>query len=197
MARKIFKRVGLRRDNNFGDLSDPTEGLNNLLDTLVDDVGATFISEDLDAIRNVFASGLTSGEYRNFIGSAVEETDINGINNTVFPRITYQNRLDKFEVSSGTPRLNGGNGLTAKYFNADQVENIDVAGSDIFTGITTGGTIDSDTFWEAGQFEYTGKIHPQLVNSAGGVQWEGFFVPTQTGQYTFGTRGSLGFTADF
>ena len=197
MARKIFKRVGLRRDNNFGDLSDPTEGLNNLLDTLVDDVGATFISEDLDAIRNVFASGLTPAEYRNFIGSAVEETDINGINNTVFPRITYQNRLDKFEVSSGIPRLNGGNGLTAKYFNADQVENIDVAGSDIFTGITTGGTIDSDTFWEAGNFEYTGKIHPQLVNSAGGVQWEGFFVPTQTGQYTFSTRGSLGFTADF
>ena len=197
MARKIFKRVGLRRDNNFGDLSDPTEGLNNLLDTLIDDVGATFISEDLDAIRNVFASGLTSSEYRNFIGSAVEETDINGINNTVFPRITYQNRLDKFEVSSGIPRLNGGNGLTAKYFNADQVENIDVAGSDIFTGITTGGTIDSDTFWEAGQFEYTGKIHPQLVNSAGGAQWEGFFVPTQTGQYSFSISGSLGFTADF
>ena len=197
MARKIFKRVGLRRDNNFGDLSDPTEGLNNLLDTLVDDVGATFISEDLDAIRNVFASGLTSGEYRNFIGSAVEETDINGINNTVFPRITYQNRLDKFEVSSGTPRLNGGNGLTAKYFNADQIENIDVAGSDIFTGITTGGTIDSDTFWEAGQFEYTGKIHPQLVNAAGGAQWEGFFIPTQTGAYRFSLNGSLGFTADF
>ena len=197
MTRKIFKRVGIRRDKNFADLSDPKEGLNNLLDTLVDDVGATFISEDLDAIRNIFASGLTSNEYRNFIGSAVEETDINGINNTVFPRITYQNRLDKFEVSSGTPRLNGGNGLTAKYFNEDQVENIDVAGSDIFTGITTGGTIDSDTFWESGQFEYTGKIHPQLVNAAGGVQWEGFFVPTQTGQYGFSISGSLGFTADF
>lgn len=191
--RKIFKRVGLRRDKNFSDLSDSTLALNNLLDTLVDSVDATFISEDLDAIRNIFSSGLTQSEYREFIGSAVEETDINGINVGVVPRITYQNRLDKFQVSSGTPRLNGGNGLTAKYFNADQVQNT----TDVFTGITTGGSIPSDTFWEAGNFEYTAKIHPQSVNTAGGVQWEGFFVPAQTGVYRFTSSGSLGFTADF
>ena len=105
MARKIFKRVGIRRDKNFADLSDPTEGLNNLLDTLVDSVDATFISEDLNAIRNVFSTGLDSDGYRNFIGSRVEETSITGVNNAVVPRITFQNRLDKFEVSSGEPKL--------------------------------------------------------------------------------------------
>jgi len=51
MARKIFKKVGLRRDNNLGDLSNSTEALNNLIDTLVDDSTSTFISEDLDCIR--------------------------------------------------------------------------------------------------------------------------------------------------
>ena len=191
--RKIYKRVGIRRDKNFSDLSDSTIALNNLLDTLVDSVDATFISEDLDAIRNIFSTGLDQDGYREFIGSAVQETDTNGINVGIIPRITYQNRLDKFQVSSGIPRLNGGNGLTAKYFNEDQVQNT----TDIFTGITTGGSIPSNNFWESGVFEYTAKIHPQSVNTAGGVQWEGFFVPTQTGVYRFASNGSLGFTADF
>ena len=194
MARKIFKRVGLRRDFNFSDLSDSKTALNNLLDTLVDDQTATFISEDLDAIRNVFAEGMSSEDYQNVIGSAVENTNANGINQPVFPRITYQNRLDKFEVFSGDPRFNGGNGLTATYFNEDQVDDTT---SGIFVGVTTGGIIPGDTFWEDGNFNYTGKIHPQSVNANGGVLWEGFFVPTQTGSYTFNTSASLGFTMDF
>ena len=193
MARKIFRRIGLRRDFNFADLSDPKEALNNLLDTLVDDVDATFISEDLDAIRNVFAEGLTSGGYQNVVGSAVQTTDNNGINQPIIPRITYQNRLDKFEVVSGTPRFNGGNGLTANYFNEDQVQET----TEVFTGISTGGTIDSDTFWEAGNFEWTGKVHPQLVNAAGGVKYEGYFIPTRTGVYRFNLGSTLNYTFDF
>jgi hypothetical protein len=191
--RKIFKRVGLRRDKNFADLSDSVTGLNNLLDTLVDAPDATFISQDLNAIRNIFSSGMSSNEYRKFIGSSVQETTTSGSTRAVFPRITYQNRLDKFEVSSGEPRLHGGNGLTAKYFNADQVEDTE----EIFTGITTGGSIPDDNFWEAGQFEYTGKIHPQSVNAAGGVQWEGYFVPINTGVHQFSVNSSLSYTFDF
>ena len=191
--RKIFKRVGLRRDKNFADLSDSVTGLNNLLDTLVDAPDATFISQDLNAIRNIFSSGMSSNEYRKFIGSSVQETTTSGSTRAVFPRITYQNRLDKFEVSSGEPRLNGGNGLTAKYFNADQVEDTE----EVFTGISTGGSIPDDNFWEAGQFEYTGKIHPQSVNAAGGVQWEGYFVPIDTGVHQFFVDSSLSYTFDF
>ena len=43
MARKIYKRLGLRRDKNFGDLSDARLSLNNLLDGLVDTVGLSLI----------------------------------------------------------------------------------------------------------------------------------------------------------
>ena len=176
-SRKIFKRTGLRRDKNFSDLSDSKQALNNLLNTLVDDADATFVSEDLDPIRTIFTTGLSSGEYQQFIGSSVKESSIDSGIFAVTPAITYQNRLDRFRVTSGEPRLNGGNGLTAKYFNQDQVEDT----ADVFTGSTTGDTIKDDTFWEAGQFNYTGKIHPQSVSAAGGVQWEGFFIPTQTG----------------
>ena len=48
MARKIYKRIGIRRDRNLADLSDTREGLNSLLDTLIDEPGNTFISEDLN-----------------------------------------------------------------------------------------------------------------------------------------------------
>ncbi len=193
--RKIYKRTGLRRDKNFADLSDSKQALNNLLDTLVDTADGTFISEDLQPIRTIFTTGISAGEYQGFIASSVKETSPDGSINAVTPAITYQNRLDNFRVTSGEPRLNGGNGLTAKYFNQDQVEDTD----DVFTGITTasGESIPSDTFWESGQFDYTGKIHPQSVNAAGGVQWEGFFVPTQTGTYGFSVSSTLGFTIDF
>ena len=193
--RKIYKRTGLRRDKNFADLSDSKQALNNLLDTLVDTADGTFISEDLEPIRTIFTTGISAGEYQGFIASSVKETSPDGSINAVTPAITYQNRLDNFRVTSGEPRLNGGNGLTAKYFNQDQVEDTD----DVFTGITTasGESIPSDTFWESGQFDYTGKIHPQSVSAAGGVQWEGFFVPTQTGVYGFSVSSTLGFTIDF
>ena len=171
--RKIYKRTGLRRDKNFADLSDSKQALNNLLDTLVDVPDTTFISEDLDTIRTIFTTGISPGEYQQFIGSAVRQTATD----------------DNFRVTSGEPRLNGGNGLTAKYFNQDQIEDT----PDIFVG----DPIETDTFWEAGQFNYTGKIHPQSVNAAGGVQWEGYFIPTQTGSYTFNTSSTLGFTVDF
>ena len=194
MARKIFKRVGLRRDFNFSDLSDSKTALDNLLDTLVDEEGSSFTSEDLDVIRNVFAEGLSPDNYKDIIGSAVQNTNSNGINQAVSPSITYQNRLDRFKIFSGDPRFNGGDGLTATYFNEDQVDDTT---SGIFVGVTTGGIIPGDTFWENGNFNYTGKIHPQSVNANGGVLWEGFFVPTQTGSYTFNTSASLGFTMDF
>ena len=192
---KLYRRIGIRRDNNFSDIDDPKKALNNLLDKLVD-TGGTFISEDLDVIRGLFATGLSAGEYRAFAGSTVRETNIDGTTRAADPSITYQNRLDKFKVGSGeSPRLNGGNGLTANYFNQDQVKF--TTEPDVFVGVTTGPAIPSDTFWERGNFTYTRKINQQSINAAGGAQWDGFFVPTQTGQYSFTISSTLGFTGEF
>ena len=160
MVRKIYKRIGLRRDRNLSDLSNSTAGLNNLLDTLVDDISSTFISEDLSPIRNIFASGLTNSGYRQFVGSAAQTTNQNGINLPFFPRITYQNRLDRFLLFSGAP-------------------------------------FKTDNFWEAGNFTYTGKITPESVDVNGGVQWEGYFIPTITGAHTFYVDTTALMTFDF
>ena len=181
MAQKIYKRIGIRRDNNLGDLSDKTSSLNNLLDTLVDDTTSTFISDDLDPIRNIFSYGLSSGGYRSIIGSKAQFTNSSGVSNDFLPRITYQNRLDKFKIFSGTPRINGGNGLTAKYYNSNQVINpIPITGT-VFTGTP----ITTNNFWEAGNFNYSQKITPESVDTNGGVEWSGYFIPTTTGSHTF------------
>ena len=212
MAFKVYKRVGLRRNNNLSDLSNPTKGLNNLLDSLAPLTGESFVDADLDAIRNLFSQGLDNDEYKGIVDSAIEFTTPNGKNIEFNPRITYQNRLDKFASFAGEPRFNGGDGLTANYYQNDQINfntdadfNYGVGIADfenstagqIFTGITTEGAIDSDKFWEQGNFEYTGKIHPQSVKSNVGVKWEGFFVPSVTGNLNLNVSSTGYFTVDF
>ena len=190
MARKIYKRIGIRRDKNLADLSDTREGLNSLLDTLIDETGNTFISEDLDVTRNLFAEGMTSSQYQKFIGSRTQKTNTNGTLTDLLPPVTYQNKLDKFQFFAGEPRLNGGNGLTAKYYNQ---EDINIGTTNIFSGTP----FDTDNFWESGNFNYTGKITPLANNSNGGIEWDGFFIPTRTGPHNFAYDTTASFTFEF
>ena len=190
MARKIYKRIGLRRDNNLSDLSNSTAGLNNLLDGLIDVTGFTFTSDDLNAIRNIDSAGLRNAEYKNIAGSAVRFSNPSGILNPFFPRITYQNRLDISRSFSGEPRLFGGGGLTANYFNPNQIDENSI-------GIFSGSPFKIDNYWESGNFPYTGKMTPESLNANGGVLWEGFFIPVSTGQHTFYVSSSACFTFDF
>lgn len=188
MTRKIFKKVGLRRDNNLSDLSNSTEALNNLIDRLVDT--GNFISEDLNCIRGIYSAGLDNEQYLQIAGSAVQFTNSSGINIAFTPIITYQNRLDRFKLFSGDPRFRGGNGLLASYFNTSQVfENT--------VGIFSGTPFKTDNFWEDGNFSYSGKLTPESVDVNGGVQWEGYFIPTQTGYHSFYINSSACFTFDF
>ena len=209
---KIYKRVGIRRDLNFSDLSSPTAGLENLLDSLVVDTGDSFLSTDLGAIKNIFARGMSNSNYLNIAGSSVKFTTSGAIDPPVTlsfnPRITYQNRLDKLEVFTGEPRLSGGNGLTAKYFQNDQINfdehsdfkyNVDPnsTDADVFSGITTEGIIPDDNFWEEGDFDYDGNVHPQSSKVNTGVKWEGYYIPRITGTTRFFLSSTGYFTMDF
>ena len=211
MVRKIYKRFGLRRDQNFGDLSDARSALNNLLDGLVTVPGDTFVSEDLEAIRNINNIGLSNGQYRLIARTTTKYTTSGGDNRNFVPHITFQNRIDKFTVFSGQPRISGGNGPSASYWQKDQIvvnsenssddterkfeydQDTNSPASEVLAGITTFGALPSDNVWEKGNFTYTGKVHPQSVLTDGGVTWEGYFVPTITGPHTF-TKTSTGYT---
>ena len=177
MPLKIYKRIGLRRDQNLADTSNPVTSLNNLLDGLSNISGGSFISGDLDVIRDLYTSGITSTEYQQFIDTTVQETDESGNQSIVSPLITFKNRLDIFSIfTNSTTR--GGNGLTANYYNNDD---IDEDTDNIFSGTP----FKTDNFWEDGDFSYSGKLDPTSIDGDGGILWEGFFVPTETGTHTF------------
>ena len=213
---KSYQRVGIRRDQNLGDLSSSSRGLENLLDSLVDNqVTDSFIVEDLNAIKNIFARGLSVGNYRNIIGSSVKITVPDGRTVTYNPRITYQNRIDKFELFAGNPRFAGGDGLSANYYQNDQINftsltsfpynnfstgnplDPNLSESHIFLDSTSEGQIPDDKFWEHGEFNYTGKVHPQSVKASGGVKWEGYYIPRRTGISQFSVSSTGLFTFDF
>ena len=190
---KIYKRIGLRRDKNLGDLSNAKTALNNLLDAFAetgDDENATFISEDLDCIRNIFAEGMNPSTYQQIGGSALESTTSSGVNLLQKPRITYINRLDLARVFTGEPRIAGGNGLTASYYDKDKI-------FEDTEGIWVGLPFKQDNYWELGNFEWTRKIHPSAADENGGVDWEGYFIPTQTGTHSFRVNTTGCFTAEF
>ena len=145
-------------------------------------------------------------------GSSAKVTDPAGDTRTYDPRITYQNRLDKIQIFSGIPRLSGGNGLTAKYFQNDQIlfdehanfeyniNNVNdsgISGGEVFGGSTSEGELPDDNFWEDGDFGYTAKIHPQSAKTNSGVKWEGYFIPRVTGRVTFEVHCTGYYTVDF
>ena len=177
MPLKIYKRIGLRRDQNLADTSNRVTSLNNLLDGLSNITGGSFISEDLNAIRDLYTSGITSTEYQQIVDTTVQVTDENGNNSTAIPLINFKNRLDIFSIFTNSS-TKGGDGLTAKYYTNDDVdENSD----DIFSGTP----FKTDNFWEDGDFNYSGKLDPSAIDGDGGILWEGFFGPTETGTHTF------------
>jgi hypothetical protein len=178
MGIKVYNRIGLRRDRNLSDLSNPTEGLNNLLDGIVVGESSTFISEDLDSIRNIASLGLKSSGYQEIISSRETFTNSNGTSSDFFPRITYQNRLDRLRLFAGEPRLYGGDGLTAKYYDRSQIYTDTV-------GIFSGLPFKTDNYWQSGIFDYNGKITPEAIDVNGGVEWEGYFIPYRSGEHTF------------
>ena len=177
MPLKIYKRIGLRRDQNLADTSNRVTSLNNLLDGLSNISGGSFVSEDLNAIRDLYVTGITSTEYQQIVDTTVLETDENGNDFIVSPLINFKNRLDIFSIFTNST-TQGGNGLTANYYTNDD---IDEDTDNIFTGTP----FKTDNFWEDGDFEYSGKLDPTSIDGDGGILWEGFFGPTRTGTHTF------------
>ena len=206
--RKSYKRVGIRRDRNFSDLSSTSTSLENLLNELKDDSDSTFLFRDLAAIENISSEGLSNSNYLKIAGSSTKYTTQTGQQLAYNPRITFQNKLDKIKIFTGEPRLAGGNGLTANYYQNDQIKfdehsdfnytaDPNTTSADVFGGITADGELPSDNFWEDGDFTYTEKVHPQSVKSNTGVKWEGYYIPTKTGQVQFVVESTGYFTMDF
>ena len=197
MALKIYQRFGLRRDNNLGDLNNPSLGLTNVLNDVVG--GSSFEAEDLGVLKGLYAQGLDKDTFLQVGGSAERTTDQDGQTSPILPYYTYHNKLDLSVIYGGTPRISGGDGPYAKYYDFNQVANPLPSDPTINTGMWVSGAepFAEDQFWELGNFTWDRKLHENSANVGGGIEWEGYYVPTSTGRHQFRVGSTGCWTLDF
>ena len=193
MPQKIFQKFGTVRSENLSDIENLTISLNNLLDKLVDG-SSTYISEDLDCIRQISTTSLDNTGFLRFANNEeIVLSPIDQLERPFTPNKTYQNRLDIIRSFTGEPRISGGNGLSAKYYDHTQIDlnklNGDFGEEKVFNGeeVAKETGADQNTTWTNGDFNYNGRIQDAMTGFGGGVEWEGFFIPTVTGAHRFRT----------
>jgi hypothetical protein len=189
-----FNKFGLRRDLNFSDLTNPQQSLNNVLNGLVDVQGESFISQDLDAVRDIAATTITNNDFRSITGAALKVTDSAGLLAVYKPVVKFKNRLDIARFTVGEPNFYGGDGLTTRYYESDQINSNAASVNNIFTGTEQ----VKEVFWERGIFNFIAKINDRFSDVYGGIQWDGYFRPTVSGRWRFGllTSGYYTFEID-
>ena len=197
MALKIYQRFGLRRDNNLGDLNNPTLGLTNILNDV--ESGKAFEAKDIGVIKGLYVQGLDTGTFLEVAGSAEQTTDSGGQTSPTTPYYTYHNKLDLSIIYGGTPRIFGGDGPNAKYYDFTQVANPIPSDPTINAGMWVSGTepFAEDQFWELGDFSWDRKLHENSANVGGGIEWEGYYIPTDTGVHQFRVSSTGCWTLDF
>ena len=84
--KKVFNRIGIRRSLNLSDLSSTSNSLSNLLNGLGLSGDNTFIADDLNAIKNIFANGLTNEGYLNVVNSASRFVTLEGTDKFLIPK---------------------------------------------------------------------------------------------------------------
>jgi len=188
MAGKVFSKFGLKRSLNLADVPNKKQAINNLLDGLSD--GAeSFTWEDIELIRDIYLSDLSTGTFTSASNATVKQIATNGQLRVYNPLITLENRFDKAYFTTSEPYFAGGDGLTASYYDTNAVQRT-LSGdpSSTFNGFNPELLIKTDNFWERGNFSYTNKIIIDFASLYGGVQWEGYFKPSTDGTYSIRIR---------
>ncbi len=188
-----FNKIGLRRDRNFNDIRNPELALNNLLNNLVTLGEESFVSQDLDAIRDIRTTTIVNQDFRNITGSALRVTNPDNFQLEVYkPLVKLKNRFDNSKFTVGEPFLFGGDGLTLRYYEGNQI----FSDSENVEGIFTGAERAKEIFWERGIFDFQSKIRDDFQDIYGGIRFDGYFKPTESGNWTLNFRSTGFFTLE-
>jgi len=190
---RSFSKKGLRRDLNFSDIIDPKQSLENLLNGLVQEEGETFVSADIEVIKNIDSKDITQADFANIAGSAIRVVNSEGDTEVYKPVITLKNRIDQSKYITGIPQLFGGNGLTGRYYSDSQVDSIAVDLDNIFTGAPA----ETEVFWENGDINLSVDVLQLTQSNYGGVIYTGFFKPIESVPHVLRVSTNSYFTVEF
>ena len=152
-------------------------------------------------LRNTGLSDFTnadgqSTDLANLNGTVVSFTNTQGQNQVVAPLVTIQDNISNFKSILGNPPwINGGDGLVCNFVGSDRIKSnltaattgnsgtasttAGLSSSQLWTSYTDGdftpiiGPVD---FWNNGVFAFNAKLHPQMRNTYGLVQWTGYLA---------------------
>ena len=117
---KIFEKFGTVRTENLGDLLSGETALNTLLDRIKGG-SDRFSFLDIEVIKNLFTTPVTSGTLNSAADATVTVTGSNGLPTVYDPLITLANRFDRAYFTTSEPFFQGGDGPTARYFDNNQI----------------------------------------------------------------------------
>ena len=194
MPRPSFNNVGLRRDLNLADLDNREEALDNLLNNLVTtDDGSTFDRNDLlDAIKDISNTNVNQTSISLLAGLTVKNTILDPetgelVDAVAKPLITVKNQIDTILATTNDPPFfNGGDGLTAQFYDIEQIRDetaltINSNGAQVVSGTP----VVTKKYWTNGLFEFSNKLDDTLGGGNGAIQWSGYYIPDSSGPSTF------------
>lgn len=174
-----YRSYGIRRENNISDVDNYELSLNNLINNLPEVVdGKSFISQDLDAIRGLGATNITSETFLQLGGTAQRYTftEDNTIKEDyVKPIIRLKDRFDGYRSITGPEgQLGSGLGPLAYFIPS---ENVGLFNANTFfeDAVDVTGVETSEDYWANGEFQINNRTRSNFSDNFGGVMWEGYF----------------------
>jgi len=166
-------------------------------------VSTGFFVQDIEPIKGLRNTGLSdftdengrSNDLVNLNGTIVTFTNTSNSVLPVEPLVTLQDNISNFKSILGKPPwINGGDGLVCKFVGSDRIKSTaltpsitgnsanvsaisGLSASQLWTSSTTGnltrliGPVD---FWNNGVFAFSAKLHPEMKDTYGLVQWTGY-----------------------
>jgi len=156
--------------------------------------------------QSIDLANLSDSKVQFVVSTATELTKLPGLTLNVEPMVIMQDYIDNAKSILGDPPwLNGGDGPVCTFVSSDRInpatidENItgesstaavgSLSNTQIFSTSTSSGyapLVTGEDFWDAANFEFRNKLHPNLPDRYGLIQWEGYVTnaPAQNWQST-------------
>ena len=146
-------------------------------------------------------ANLSDSKVQFVVSTATELTKLPGLPLNVEPMVIMQDYIDNAKSVLGDPPwLNGGDGLVCTFVSSDRINQTiadtitgesgtaavgSLSNTQIFSTSTSSGyapLVTGEDFWDAAQFQFQNKLHPNLPDRYGLIQWEGY-ATNAPGQY--------------